>query len=98
MLLRVIDVPSATPESFAMTQTAFDVTRPLQSRWDQAGAEFVQSNGEWCSRCCARLLALNPELQALTTLQLVQEWSLQDGLRALSPELVAEDATQKRFR
>ena len=81
-----------------MTQTAFDVTSPLRSRWDQEGAEFVQSNGEWCARCCTRLLALDPELHAVTTLELVQEWSLQDGLRALSPELVAEDATRERFR
>jgi hypothetical protein len=81
-----------------MTQTAFEVTCPLGSRWDQEGAEFVQSNNEWCARCCAHLLALNPGLQAVTTLELVQEWSLLDGLRALSPELVAEDATRERLR
>jgi hypothetical protein len=77
-----------------MTQTAFDMTSPLRSRWDQEGAEFVQSNNEWCARACARLLALNSQLQAADTLQLVQEWSLKDGLRALSPELVAEDAAR----
>ena len=81
-----------------MTQTAFDMTSPLRSRWDQEGAEFVQSNNEWCARACARLLALNSQLQAADTLQLVQEWSLKDGLRALSPELVAEDATRERFK
>jgi len=81
-----------------MTQTAFDMTSPLRSRWDQEGAEFVQSNNEWCARACARLLALNSQLQAADTLLLVQEWSLEDSLRALSPELVAEDATRDRFR
>jgi hypothetical protein len=75
-----------------MTENAFDATSPLQSRWDQQGAEFVQSNNEWCARCCARLLAVNPQIQAGDTLELVREWSLQDALRALSPELVAEDA------
>jgi len=79
-----------------MTQTAFDMTSPPRSRWDQVGAEFVQSNNEWCARACARLLALNSHLRAADTLQLVQEWSLKDGLRALSPELVAEDATRAR--
>ena len=81
-----------------MTQTAFDMTSPLRSRWDQEGTEFVRSNNEWCARGCARLLALNSQLQAVTTLELVQEWSLMDGLRALSPELVAEDAARERFR
>ena len=84
------------PKIDGMTQTAFDMTRPLRSRWDQEGAEFVQSNNEWCARACARLLALNSQLQAADTLQLVQEWSLKDDLRALSPELVAEDATRAR--
>ena len=91
-------MPSRYAKIAHMTQTAFDMTSPLRSRWDQEGAEFVQSNNEWCARCCARLLAVNPGLQAVTTLELVQEWSLQDSLRALSPELVAEDATRERFR
>ena len=56
-----------------MTQTA--MTSPLRSRWDQEGAEFVQSNNEWCARACARLLALNSQLQAADALQQVQEWS-----------------------
>jgi hypothetical protein len=71
---------------------AFDATSPLQSRWDQLGAEFVQSNKDWCARCCARLLTLKPQLRAEAAMDLAQEWSLQDALRALSPELVAEDA------
>jgi len=82
------------PKIEGMTQTAFDMTRPLRSRWDQEGAEFVQSNSDWCARACARLLTLNSQLQAADALQLVQEWSLKDGLRALSPELVAEDAAR----
>ena len=79
-----------------MTQTAFAMTSPLRSRWDQEGAEFVQSNSDWCARACARLLTLNSQLQAADALQLVQEWSLKDGLRALSPELAAEDAARTR--
>jgi hypothetical protein len=75
-----------------MTENAFNVTRPLRSRWDQEGAEFVQTNKEWCARCCARLLALKPQLRAEAAMELAQEFSLQDALRALSPELVAEDA------
>ena len=81
-----------------MEATAFDATSPLRSRWDQEGAEFVRSNDEWVARCCARLLALNAGLQPVTTLELVQDWCLQDDLRALSPELVAEDARRERFR
>jgi hypothetical protein len=77
-----------------MTDNDFDPTRPLRSRWDQEGAEFVPSNNEWCARCCARLLTLKPELRAEAAMDLAQEWSLQDALRALSPELVAEDALQ----
>jgi hypothetical protein len=75
-----------------MTENAFDVTNPIRSRWDQDGAEFVRSNKEWCARCCARLLTLNSQLKSADALELVQEWSLKEGLRALAPELVAEDA------
>ena len=81
-----------------MTESAgFDATSRLQSRWDQQGAEFVQSNKEWCARCCARLLTLKPQLKAEAAMELAQEWSLQDALRALSPELVAEDALRARY-
>ena len=72
------------PKIDGVTQTAFDMTSPLRSRWDQEGAEFVQSNNEWCARGCARLLALNSQLEAADTLQLVQEWSLKDGPRSHS--------------
>jgi hypothetical protein len=75
-----------------MPEDEFDATSPLQSRWDQQGAEFVQSNKEWVARCCSRLLTLKPQLRAEAAMDLAQEWSLQDALRALSPELVAEDA------
>ena len=80
------------PKIAGMAEDAFDATSPLRSRWDQQGAEFVQSNKEWCARCCARLLVLKPQLRAEAAMDLAQEWSLQDALRALSPELVAEDA------
>ena len=38
--------------------TAF-ICPSRSSDWDVSfGAEFVQSNNEWCARACARLLAL----------------------------------------
>ena len=75
-----------------MPENAFDVTSRTPSRWDQEGAEFVQSNREWCARCCTRMLTIKPQLRAEAAMELAQEWSLQDAMRALSPELVAEDA------
>jgi acyl-[acyl-carrier-protein]-phospholipid O-acyltransferase/long-chain-fatty-acid--[acyl-carrier-protein] ligase len=47
-----------------MTQTGFDMTSPLRSRWDQEGAESVQSNNEWCARACAGLLGTGLALLA----------------------------------
>ena len=77
-----------------MPEDVFDATTPLGSRWDQEGAEYVDSNAEWRERCWKRLLALNGQLGAAAALELVRDWSLKDGLRALSPELVAEDSVR----
>jgi len=82
------------PKIAGMPEDAFDATTPLRSRWDQEGAEYVDSNAEWRERCWKRLLALNGQLGAAAALELVHDWSLKDGLRALSPELVAEDSVR----
>ncbi len=74
-----------------MDDTPFEETSPIRSRWDQEGAEFVRTSADWCARCTARLLELQPQLSAAAALDLAQETSLQDNLRALSPERVAEE-------
>ncbi len=71
--------------------TLFDQTRPQPSRWDQDGSEYVRSNIDWTARCSKRLVALNPGLTVEQALNLAQEMSLNDVLRARTPELVAED-------
>lgn len=70
---------------------SFDQTRPQPSRWNQDGAEYVRSSIDWCARCSKRLVALNPGLTAEQALDLAQELSFDDSLRALTPERVAED-------
>lgn len=72
-------------------QSTFDQTLPRPSRWDQDGAEYVRSGIDWCARCSKRLVALNPGLNAEQALDLAHQLSLDDHLRALTPELVAED-------
>ncbi|MEO8078963.1 MAG: hypothetical protein ABI641_00440 [Caldimonas sp.] len=71
--------------------TSFDQTLTQPSRWDQDSAEYVRSNMDWCARCSRRMVGLNPGLGALQALDLANELSLDDSLRALSPERVAED-------
>ncbi len=70
--------------------TSFDQTLPQNSRWDQEGAEYIRSNIDWCARCSKRLAGLNPGLTAAHALDLAHELSLDDNLRAKSPESVAE--------
>ena len=71
--------------------TSFDQTSPQPSRWDQDGCEYVRSTIDWTARCSKRLVALNPGLLVDQALNLAQELSLNDILRARTPELVAED-------
>lgn len=71
--------------------TPFDQTLPQPTRSDQAGAEHVRSSIDWCARCSKRLVGLNPELSAEQALDLAHEMSLDEALRARSPELVAEE-------
>lgn len=66
-------------------------TTPLRSRWDQEGAEFIDSDREWVTRCCTRLLVLYPGLATEDALDIAQDLSLDDMVRALSPEKVVED-------
>lgn len=70
--------------------TTFDQTLPQNSRWDQDGAEYVRSSIDWSARCSKRLVGLNPGLTVEQALDLAQELSLDDNLRAKSPEAVAE--------
>ena len=71
--------------------TSFDQTLPQPSRWDQEGAEYIRSNIDWCARCSKRLAGLNPGLTAEHALDLAHQMSLDDNLRAKSPETVAEE-------
>ena len=70
--------------------TSFDQTLPPPSRWDQDGAEYIRSNLDWCARCSKRLVGLSPGLTAERALDIAHELSLDDNLRARSPEAVAE--------
>jgi hypothetical protein len=71
--------------------TSFDQTLTQPSRWDQDGAEYVRSNIDWVARCSRRLVGLNPGLSAEGALDLARDLSLDDTLRARTPEGVAED-------
>ena len=70
---------------------AFIRTAPWRSRWDQAGAEFVASDSEWCDRFAARLIALVPGLDHFDASGTALELAANDALRALAPEWLAED-------
>ena len=78
--------------------TSFDQTSSHPSRWDQDGVEYVRSNMDWCARCSKRLVGLNPGLSAEQGLDLAHELSLDDTLRARSPERVAEDMLEVQLR
>ena len=75
----------------ARKKDLFDRTAPWRSRWDQAGAEFIASDSEWCDRCSARLIALVPGLDYLEASGTALDLASNDALRALAPERVAED-------
>jgi len=79
-------------------QTSFDQTLPQNSRWDQQGAEYVRSSIDWCARCSRRLVGLNPGLDAEHALDLAHDLSHDDNLRAMSPEVVAEQMHQVDLR
>ena len=74
--------------------THFDQTAPNPSLWDQDGIEYVRSNMDWCTRCSRRMVALNPGLGAEQALDLALELSMDEKLRIMSPETVAEDMHQ----
>lgn len=78
--------------------SSFDQTLPHHSRWDQEGAEYVRSNIDWCARCSKRLVGLNPGLTTEQALDLAQDFSQDDNLRARSPEAVAEGLHQIDLR
>ena len=66
-------------------------TPRLSPRGDEDSPASVASSLEWVTRCCTRLLALNPGLAAAEALDVAQELSAGKAVRALSPEWVAED-------
>jgi hypothetical protein len=74
--------------------TQFDPTASSSSRWDQEGIEYVRSNMDWCTRCSRRMVGLNPGLAAEQALDLALELSMDEKLRMMSPETVAEDMHQ----
>lgn len=71
----------------------FDRTAPTPSRWDQQGAEYVRDNAEWVARCAMRMTQFRSDLNLAQAHDLAQELSLEDNLRARSPELVGESMT-----
>src|SRR5206468_3868073 len=78
--------------------TSYDQTLPHHSRWDQQGVEYIRSNIDWCARCSKRLVGLNPGLTPEQAMDLAQDLSQDDNLRARSPESVAEDMHQIDLR
>ena len=74
--------------------THFDPAASIPSRWDQEGIEYVRSNMDWCTRCSRRMVGLNPGLAAGQALDLALELSMDEKLRMMSPETVAEDMHQ----
>ncbi len=71
--------------------SSFESTSPRVSRWDQNGSEYVASNAQWCERFAVRLASLRPELSLDEASHIAAEISLDDTVRALSPELAVED-------
>jgi hypothetical protein len=68
----------------------FEQTSVNPSRWDREGTEYVKQNAEWVGRCARRMTELRSELGLSAAQDLAQELSLDDNLRALAPEGVAE--------
>ena len=66
-----------------------DTTIPSPSRWAQDGAEYVRSNDEWLARCAAAMVKLRSELNPDQAFAVAREFSLDDDMRALSPERAA---------
>ena len=79
------------PASVSTKEDKFTRTAPWRSRWDQAGAEFVASDSEWCDRFSARLIALVSDVDYPTACATALDLASNDALRALAPEWLAED-------
>ena len=62
---------------------------------ESSPAEIPRS---WCARCSKRLVGLNPGLTTEQALDLAQDLSQDDNLRARSPEMVAEELHQIDLR
>jgi len=72
-------------------ESQFARTAQWRSRWDQANAEWVASDSEWCDRFSARLIALMPGVDYPAASGTALDLAHHDVLRALAPEWVAED-------
>ena len=73
--------------------TLLELTSPNRSPWDQEGTEHAKENAEWVARLARRIIQVRPEIEAGPARDLAQELSLDDALRARTPERVAEDMT-----
>ena len=82
---------SSEPGTVGSKEDKFTRTAPWRSRWDQAGAEFVASDSEWCDRFSARLIALMSDVDYPTACATALDLASNDALRALAPEWLAED-------
>lgn len=77
--------------AFRMKPVDFERTTPEPSRWDQDDAKYVRSTDEWIARCAARMTGRWADVTFEQAFAVAQQLSLQDTVRALSPEQVADD-------
>ena len=77
--------------------STFEQTSPRISRWSQDGAEYVRSTTEWIARFARHLVDLQPGLNADIALDVAQHASLDDDMRALSPEFAVDELAHTGF-
>ena len=94
--VRRVQGPSFEQAAVNTREERFARTAPWRSRWDQAGAEYVASDSEWCDRLSARLIALVAGLDYPAASVTALELACNSALRALAPERVAEDLARTR--
>lgn len=75
----------------------FQETMPTISRWAREGTEYVRANAVWCIRCASRMIEVRRELHFEQAHDVAQALSLDDALRARTPELVAEDLVRDQL-
>ena len=92
---RAVHDRSTSPRRPAVQPTqevaaGMEKTSPSPSRWTQDGVEYVRSNEEWLARCAAAMVGRRPAMSLDQAFAAAAEFSLDDRLRALSPERAAE--------